>query len=108
MAIEIAKVIVDANIKASKLDGLLSSALLAATKSQCEMRSGVLNSTPHEHFNSKGNIDKRKVKRYNNKHKPYSTIKIGESTPLTMEHLKALKDKMCSTEIDHIIIPKSL
>ncbi len=26
----------------------------------------------------------------------------------TLDHLKALRDKMCSTEVDHIIFPRSL
>jgi hypothetical protein len=93
MAIEIAKAIVDANIKASKLDGLSSSVLLAATESQCEMRSGMLSATPHEYFNRKGRIDKRKVVRYERK-RDYKSYLIGERPDMDSPEMADVLNKL--------------
>lgn len=107
MAIEIAKITIDTYIRANKLHSLVAAVMIEQSKMLLLSRSGALNATPHEHFNSKGKIDKRKVRRYERK-QAGSTYMVNESAPLTIEHLKALKDKMCSTEVETYNYSKEL
>ena len=67
MAHRIAGLIIDANMQASKLYPISGKIVLHSTSWECIRLSNALNRTPQEHFNSKGQIDKRKVRRNNRK-----------------------------------------
>lgn len=67
MAFELSKAAINTSMQASKLDGFTAVALMLSTRAQCQMRMGALNTTPYQHFNKLGKIDKRKVSRYNRK-----------------------------------------
>ena len=72
MAHRIAGLIINANMQASKLYPIPGKIMLDLAVWECIRLSNALNRTPQEHFNSKGQIDKRKVR----KHKRKSGFKL--------------------------------
>ena len=67
MAHRIAELIVNARVQSEKLHPVFGIPLTVQASIDCVMLSKSLNCTPHEHFNSKGQIDKRKVRKYKRK-----------------------------------------
>ena len=67
MAHRIAGLIINAREQSEKLHPVFGIPLTVQASIDCVMLSRSLNCTPHEHFNSKGQIDKRKVRKYKRK-----------------------------------------
>ena len=67
MARRVAELIVNANMQASKLCPIPGKIVLHSTSWECIRLSNALNRTPQEHFNNKGQIDKRKVRKHKRK-----------------------------------------
>lgn len=67
MAIKIVSMIVNAMAKNQSLPSIMSAVANAAVEAETIRISDAVASTPHQHFNAKGEIDKRKVKRHNRK-----------------------------------------
>jgi hypothetical protein len=67
MAIDIEKVMINAQLEASRHIGLVSASIRMAAMAGCEFRLKVLARTPHQWFNDEGRIDKRKKRRHERK-----------------------------------------
>jgi len=99
MSLRIARMIIESERQLLRRHPIAAITQREAVKAKAIRLSEAVSRTPHEHFNKHGKIDKRKVKRYERR-KAGSTYIVSKPTKLTMEHLKALKDKMYSTEIE--------
>lgn len=67
MALRIAKLTTDAAIRSTKLHPLVAIVHQEHAKTEAIRLAEAVRRTPHQHFNAKGEIDKRKVKRHNRK-----------------------------------------
>tara|TARA_R110000851_G_scaffold316119_1_gene479011 strand:+ start:225 stop:599 length:375 start_codon:yes stop_codon:yes gene_type:complete len=74
-AFKIARMVLNANITASKLPDSIRFIITDRARNDAFAMSHILDRTPHQHFNSKGQIDKRKVRRHKRKmgFKPHRT-----------------------------------
>tara|TARA_R110000851_G_C13001568_1_gene558373 strand:+ start:761 stop:1132 length:372 start_codon:yes stop_codon:yes gene_type:complete len=96
-AFQIASMIVNANIEAFKSPVGVGFIIIERAKNEAIIMSSRLSNTPHEHFNSKGQIDKRKVRRHKSKQgfKPHTARILRPNTKrISSEVMAALVDKI--------------
>tara|TARA_R110002167_G_scaffold203502_1_gene407406 strand:- start:9462 stop:9851 length:390 start_codon:yes stop_codon:yes gene_type:complete len=111
-ACQIASMILDASIEAFKLPIGIGFMIVERAKNEAILMSSRLSSTPHEHFNNKGQIDKRKVRKHKRKSgfKPHTARILrrrnnGVSDELTIECITDIRGKLDKTDMskDYVV-----
>lgn len=106
MALRVAIAIVNAGLVATKMVGIHGTLYMMNTKSVALSMSSRLDSTPHQHFNAKGKIDKRKVRKYERNRgvkvhtsrilRPMTKDRVdSEYMDMLHENRKKIRDAMC-------------
>ena len=99
-AYQIASMILNANIEAFKLPIGIGFMIMERAKNEAILMSSRLSNTPHEHFNNKGQIDKRKVRKHKRKYgfKPHTArILKPNNNRISSGAMTVLVDKINST-----------
>ena len=67
VCLESAESLLNVIAKTTHMTGIAGPALLASAKTCADFRISTVQQIPHQHFNAKGKIDKRKVRRHDRK-----------------------------------------